>query len=140
MIVKLGVEEAREMLRESRIAHLGCIAEGAPYVIPVHYFYDGVCVYIHSLPGRKITAMRENPRVCLQVEKIQDEFHWRSVIAFGEYEEVEDLEERDRVLQELFARFPHFTPVESAMAEAAGVPPTIVFRLRIHTITGVSES
>lgn len=139
MISQLRPDESHALLREHKLGRLGCIAEGAPYVVPVHYLFDGDSVYLHSLPGRKITALRANPRACLQVDEIKDEFHWRSVLAFGSYEEITDHEERERVLCELFARLPHFTPVESAMTHVTGLPETIVFRLRIDTITGVAE-
>jgi len=140
MITRLHQEESRTLLREGNLARLGCVVAGEPYVVPVHYLFDDDCIYIHSLPGRKITALRAHPRACLQVDEIKDEFHWRSVLAFGSYEEITDADERERALNHLFARLPHFTPVESAMTQVAGTPETIVFRIRIDAITGVSES
>jgi len=47
-----------------------CIAAGWPYVVPVNYFFDGKDIYIHSLPGKKLDALRANPRACLQVDEI----------------------------------------------------------------------
>jgi hypothetical protein len=140
MLTQLSPDQSRELLRAGKLARLGCIADGEPYVVPVYYFFDGDCVYIHSLPGRKITALRAHPRACLQVDEIIDDFHWRSVLAFGRYEEITGAEERERSLCDLFARLPHFTPVESAMTQVARSPETIVFRIRVERITGVSES
>src|SRR5262245_53890563 len=120
MITKLDPHESRSLLSQGRIARLGCVIDGGPYVVPVNYLFDGECAYIHSLPGRKITALRTNPRACLQVDEIKDEFHWRSVLAFGSYEEVTQPDEHDRILQQLFVHLPHFTPVESALTQVAG--------------------
>lgn len=137
MVNELGDREARALLREQRTGRLGCCDGGGPYVVPVNYLFEGDSVYIHSLPGRKVMALRANPRACLQVDEIRDDYHWRSVIAFGRYEEISDAGERERVLADLFKRLPHLTPVESRMKK--GLSETIVFRLRIERITGVYE-
>lgn len=139
MIKSLDGEKARELLRRKRLARLGCEADGEPYVVPVNYFFDGECAYLHSLPGRKIEAMRRRPRVCLQVDEIENHLAWKSVIAFGVYEEIANPDERSNVINRLFTYFPQLTPVESVIAEDAGAPAPIVFRIRVDRITGVSE-
>lgn len=116
-----------------------CRRRHTPYVVPVGYLYDGDYVYIHSLPGRKINALRANPRACLQVDEVQDEFNWKSVIAFGSYEEIEDPAERARALDKLSARFPRLTPVESVMAQSEKGAKPIIFRPRVKMITGLAE-
>jgi len=125
------------ILREGTMGRLGCIAAGWPYVVPVNYFFDGKDVYIHSLPGKKIDALRANPRVCLQVDEIKDSYHWRSVIAYGTFEEVSKEETRENVLTRLYSRLPHMTPVESKLVN--GLKETIVFRIKVDEVTGVSE-
>jgi len=139
MITRMSEEEARALLRAGRLARLGCVADGYPYVVPVNYVFDGGCVYVHSLPGRKITALRANPRACLQVDEVQDAYHWRSAIAFGRYEEITDAGERARAVRQLLARFPHLTPVESVPVHD-GQSSVIVFRIRVEEMTGVCES
>lgn len=140
MINKLKEDEIRDLLTEERIARLGCVDDGEPYVVPVNYIYDGEFALIHSLPGRKIFAMRLNPRVCLQVDRIESDFGWKSVIAFGNYEEVTNRSERSHVLDQLFKRFPQLTPVETLIAEDAMAPEPIVFRILINRLTGISQS
>src|SRR5437870_7028643 len=54
------------------------------------YDTDDERIYSHSLPGRKINALRSHPRACLQVDEMTDDLHWRSVIAFGNFEEIDD--------------------------------------------------
>ncbi|HWQ35757.1 MAG TPA: pyridoxamine 5'-phosphate oxidase family protein [Blastocatellia bacterium] len=137
MISEMGKNESCELLRRQSLGRLGCCADGVPYVIPVNYLYDDDCLYVHSLPGRKIALMRHNPQVCLQTDEIQDEYNWCSVIAFGRYEEITETTEREKILGSLFKRLPHLTPVESRMTK--GLPEAIVFRIRIERITGVSE-
>ena len=137
-IGKMPSSAAISLLRESSLGRLGCIANGRPYVVPVHYYYDGEDIFIHSLPGLKIEALRTNPSACLQVDEIRDAYHWRSVIVSGRYEEVApDDRERETILTRLFQRLPHLSPVESQIGERDG--ELIIFRLKVEEITGVGE-
>jgi len=135
----LREDEAREVLSAGRIGRLGCIGNGEPYVVPINYVFDDESIYSHSLPGKKIELLRAHPRACLQVDEIQDDFEWRSVIAYGDFEEVRVPSDRGVVLSKLLARFPLLTPVESVMAQDASPPNSVVFRIRIDRITGTAE-
>ncbi|HLG17871.1 MAG TPA: pyridoxamine 5'-phosphate oxidase family protein [Blastocatellia bacterium] len=126
------------LLRRGRIGRLGCVDQSAPYVVPVCYVYSDDSIYVHSLPGRKVRALRENPRACLQVDAVIDEFHWRSAIAFGRFEEITDPGDRDRAFSLLLASFPHLTPVESLPVHD-GQSSVIVFRIRVEEVSGVYE-
>src|SRR5688572_27710709 len=106
MITKMSRGEAEALLRAQRVARLGCVAEGEPYVVPINYVFDGECVLSHSLPGRKINAMRASPRVCLQVDAVRDQLHWGSVIAYGTFEEVTEASARAEALNLLLSLFP----------------------------------
>jgi len=139
MTKNLDENEAWAVLRRGKVGHLACIDHDEPYVVPINYMVHEECVYSHSLPGRKISAMRAHPRACLQVNHIQDDFHWRSAIAFGSFEEITGEAERDSILRKLLERFPKLTPVESQLARDAAPPPVIAFRLRIDRISGVAE-
>jgi hypothetical protein len=136
-IGKLRDTDALAILREGTMGRLGCIAAGWPYVVPVNYYFDGKDIYIHSLPGKKIDALRANHRVCLQVDEIKDTYNWRSVIAYGIFEEVSSEETRENVLTRLYSRLPHMTPVESKLVK--GLKETIVFRIQVEEVTGVGE-
>jgi uncharacterized protein len=138
MITTLSQEDARAILAESRVGRLGVVYEGGPYVVPVNYVLDGENIYVHSLPGRKLAALRANPRACLQVDKIIDAYHWSSAIAFGTYEETTDPNERDRAVRTLLARFPKLTPVESVPVHD-GQSSVVIFRIRIQEVTGAGE-
>jgi uncharacterized protein len=96
-------------------------------------------IYSHSLPGVKITALRENPRACIQVDEIESDLRWSSVLAFGNFEEIVKPTARKEILSKLLKRFPLLTPVESAIAQDGRTQDVIVFRIRIDKITGVSE-
>jgi nitroimidazol reductase NimA-like FMN-containing flavoprotein (pyridoxamine 5'-phosphate oxidase superfamily) len=135
----LDETEARELIVAGKLGRLGCVDNGEPYVVPINYLFEDMSIYSHSLPGRKIEALRAHPRACLQVDKIHDDFHWRSVIAYGNFEEIRVPSDRSSILGKLLGRFPLLTPVESVMAQDAGPPDSIVFRIIVDRITGVEE-
>ena len=138
MIIPISRDEASELLANSRIGRLGCADEKGPYVVPVNYVFDGENIYVHSMPGRKLAALQANPKACLQVDEIIDEYHWRSAIAFGTYQDVTDPVERSRAVRTLLARFPHLTPVESVPVHD-GQSSVILFRIHVEEVTGVGE-
>jgi nitroimidazol reductase NimA-like FMN-containing flavoprotein (pyridoxamine 5'-phosphate oxidase superfamily) len=132
--------EATEVIKNGKIGRLGCVDGGEPYVVPINYLLDddgSICS--HSLPGRKIDAMRAHPRACLQVDHIDDDFHWSSAIAFGNFEEMDRPGERRAILGKILGRFPKLTPVESRIVQDAAAPDSIVFRIVVDRITGVEE-
>lgn len=139
MTKTLSEAAARNLITASKIGRLGCVVDGEPYVVPINYLFWDESIYSHSLPGRKIEALRTHPRACLQVDDIANDFEWRSVIVYGNFEEIRVPSDRSSALGKLLARFPLLTPVESVIANDAGAPDSIVFRIRIDRITGVQE-
>jgi uncharacterized protein len=135
----LSEVEARKLIASGKIGRLGCVDNGEPYVVPINYVFEGLSIYSHSLPGRKIEILRTHPRACIQVDEIENDFEWRSVIAFGNFEEIRVPSDRRSILGKLLTRFPKLTPVESVMAQDAGAPDSVVFCIQIDRITGVAE-
>src|SRR4029077_16164514 len=125
----MGETEARDLIAAGKIGRLGCVHAGEPYVVPINYVFEDISIYSHSLPGRKIEALRAHPRACLQFDEIRDDFSWRSVIAYGNFEEIRVPSARRSILSKLLTRFPLLTPVESLMAQDAAAPDSIVFRI-----------
>ena len=141
MITDLSLEESRKLLDRQRIARLGCVLEsGEPYVVPVNYFFRDDSIYIHSKFGLMIEALRGNPKACVQVDEIKDLFNWRSVVAFGYFEEVTEESERDELLEELFGLFQELTPVEAPKLRRFESEETVLFRIRLRLITGREEN
>ena len=135
----LSEVEARNLIAGGKIGRLGCVDNGEPYVVPINYVFEDGSIYSHSLPGRKIDVLRAHPRACLQVDEIENNFEWRSVIAYGNFEEIRFPSDRRVILSKLLTRFPLLTPVESVMAQDASAPDSVVFRIRVDRITGVAE-
>jgi nitroimidazol reductase NimA-like FMN-containing flavoprotein (pyridoxamine 5'-phosphate oxidase superfamily) len=126
---ELGEQESRALRSEGWLGRLECCLNGKLYVVPLNHLLEGDSLYIHSLPGLKIDKLRVNSYACLQVDEIKDDFHWRSVLANGHYEEITESQEHDRGLTALFTRLPHLSPAEAKVTR--NTPPSLIFRSRI---------
>lgn len=84
--------DCHRTLAESRLGRLACAQNNQPYVVPIYFVYDQPCLYSFTTVGQKVEWMRSNPLVCLEVDEIVDSTHWMSIVAFGRYEELPDVE------------------------------------------------
>ena len=114
MLGELNKDEIETVLRSQMIGRIGCHAEGRTYVVPITYAYDGECIYGHSADGLKIRTMRANPEVCFEVEHIAEMAHWRSVVAWGRFEELAGPDE-ERAMKLLKLRFASHHTSETAL-------------------------
>ncbi len=145
MLGELGAEEINDLLQSELLGRIGCIVDGWPYVVPVTYVYDGESVYLHSSDGLKLRAMRENPQVCFEVERISSTTDWQCVLARGRFEPM--WHDADGYAYNLMvARFATVTPSTSARFERnekahrqAGIERPIVYRIRLLEKTGRFE-
>ncbi len=140
MLGKLAPSEIENVLREEVIARIGCVSDGRVYVVPVTYVYDGTYVWGHAMDGAKLRAMRQHPEVCVEVEHVDDMSNWRSVIAWGTFEECHG-SDRDAGMALLVARImpllkfpPHQPP-----PDPAGSKQGTVYRIQLSQKTGRFE-
>lgn len=126
---ELSPGEIEEFLRGQRIARLGCHAGGITYVVPLIYAYEEGAVVAVTTEGRKTAMLRENPRVCVEIDEYDTDGKgsWRSVIAHGTYEELggEAIEPALALMRERFAR------AAGRAAESRQLGPNVVI-LRVN--------
>ncbi len=134
---ELSPREVEEFLREQRIARLGCHADGVTYVVPLIYAYEDGAVVAVTTEGRKTAMLRENPRICVEVDEYDADGKgsWRSVIADGTCEELagEEIEPALALMRERFAR----TAGRPAEPRPLG-PNVVVLRISLDEISGRS--
>ena len=104
MLGKLNEKQIEDLLMKQVTGRLGCHANGITYIVPINYFYRSPYIFAHSAEGQKINMMRENPNVCFQADEIKSVFRWKSVIAWGRFEEITDFDEKQQVMQALIHR------------------------------------
>jgi len=145
VINKLTNEECESLLQKAALARLACALDNQPYVIPIYVAYDKGSLYALSTLGQKIEWMRTNPRVCLQVDEIQNNEHWTSVIVNGHYQELPEpqyTDERNRAtkLLEQRHRWWQVTMAERQMTAGEHLIDPLFFRIRIDSMTGLRAS
>jgi len=106
--------EMHTMLQRESFGHLGCARDGRPYVVPMHYAYDGKDLYFFTTEGMKTQYIQANPQVCLQIEEVRDSMNWRSVMVLGRANELTSKEEMQRAMKLITERNPSLTPAISA--------------------------
>lgn len=113
---QLSEEQIDQVLRSEVVGRIGCSVAGQVYVVPVFYAYDGTYIYGHSNEGMKIRMLRAKPRICFEVDRVESLASWQSVIAWGQFEELEG-EQAEQAEQLLLQRF------KPLLSEAIGRPP-----------------
>ncbi len=103
MLGQLNVDEIDALLQSEVVGRIGCHASGRTYVVPITYVFEDGAIIGHSSDGLKLRMMRENPYVCFEVDRMDDLANWRSVIAWGRYEELHGAE-ADRAVAKLLGK------------------------------------
>jgi uncharacterized protein len=134
MIGVMSNEEIEATLRRQWVGRLGCSANDRPYVVPIAYTFDGTYIYGFSALGRKIEIMREQPLVCFEVDEIDGDSLWRSVVAEAVYEELINDGERRLAIAYLNSGEGGFVP---RTLDARS--PIVLFRLRMTEWSGRFE-
>lgn len=76
------------LLKTEQVGRLACHAAGKTYVVPVTYVFERGAIYGHTNPGLKLEMLRSNPAVCFEVDHLDNMANWRSVVAWGTFEEL----------------------------------------------------
>lgn len=144
MLGELTREQIGQVLMSEVIARIGCHADGRTYVVPITYAYDGGGIIGHSRVGMKIEMMRSNPRVCVEVDRMESMTDWRSVIAWGTYRELTG-EEAARGMLTLIERLRPLVASGTSrpmhgIGEGAAVPASaVIYRIELDVMTGRFE-
>ncbi|WP_428329504.1 pyridoxamine 5'-phosphate oxidase family protein [Mucilaginibacter sp.] len=149
MLGELNNSEMETLLKEQVIGRIGCHFDGLTYVVPVNYIYDGECIYAHSAKGMKIDMMRKNPEVCFEADEILSMTSWQSVIAWGRFEEITEMGEKQDVMQKISNKImpligDEFTPPShgfvSRESEVGTSLELILYKIIISRKTGRFEN
>lgn len=139
VITEMNRADCLALLQKCRIGRLACSASDQPYVIPISFVVDGGYIYSFSLTGQKIEWMRQNSKVCLQADELENKRNWRSVIVYGRYEELPDRigtkVQRDRAWALLSQHAQWWEP--GGLKPVAEAPaPHLFYRISIDEVTG----
>lgn len=149
MFGQLNEWEIEEVLTQQLLGRIGWYDDGQTFIVPICYAYQDGYIYARTYEGMKLKAMRKNPHVCFEVESIITMVNWKTVLCQGRYEELTDINERNRGIKILHDRVlpiienqtlmdsPHW-PFSSSNISEDNIEG-IVFRLHLTAKTGRFE-
>ncbi len=132
-----------EIINRSKVCRLGLSDGHWPYVVPLCFGYRNNALFVHSaLKGKKIKIIKENPRVCFEldidteIQKKSSPCRWgtnyRSIIGYGQAQILEGLEAKRHGLDIIMA---HYSDQPWAFPDAA-LSKTAVIKVTISEMTG----
>ena len=141
MLGKLTSSEIESLLLTKTVGRIGCCSNGRVYVVPISYAYDGQRIIGHSAEGMKLEVMRANPEVCFEVEDVENMGNWRSVIAWGTFQELRDAEALSAMglLVERFKAVPSSETSGPLRAAVKAPERAVVYAIRLKEKTGRFE-
>ena len=137
-------EELESILKSGEVCRLGLCENNVPYIVPMNYGYYDRTLYFHSAKkGRKIDILKKNSYACFEIEvgneivKNEKACSWaarfKSVIGYGELEEVH---ERDEKVKGLSLLLKQYSGKEAWEFPEDAVEKVLVLKLRIDTMSG----
>ena len=136
--------EMERLLREEEIGYLGLCLDGKPYVVPLNYYYANGKIWFHcGFEGKKLDYLKGNREVCFVVARQAgwvrehpggDPCHVDSdsVICYGKARVLDDMNEREIVLNAFNRRF---RPDAAAIAQER-VKNCCMVEIAISEMTG----
>jgi uncharacterized protein len=131
------------ILDEALICHAGFVVDGRPVVIPTIHTRVGEHLYFHGSPAAgMLRNLRQGAEACVNVTIVdglvlaRSAFHhsmnYRSVVVFGNAEEVVDREEKLRALEALVEHVCRGRSADARRPNEKELKQTIVLRLPIR--------
>jgi hypothetical protein len=131
------------ILSKNNIVRIAMIDGNEPYIVPLNYGYKDNALYIHcAKEGRKIDILKNNPRVCFEIEgktelktrpKACDwTLKFESLIG---YSNVEILEDRDEKIAGLDILMKQFDGPQNEYS-SKHVDAIVILKMTIESICG----
>ena len=137
----LSETEAREFLSEAKVAHIGVLSNGVPYVSPMSFVLDGNRLLFRTKPGKRFEALIANPTVSVEVSTFDEASgDWMSVIVQGQAVERADLETTTRTVELLLEKYEEVlgSPLSRDGFQAMSSFPHVV-EVSIDEISGMAS-
>jgi hypothetical protein len=109
-------DRIEEFLRTGQIAHVACVEEGEPRIVPFLYHYEAGHIYLHGSPGNAtLRLLRDGRSVSIAVTQLLDlvasktapdhSANYQSVIAYGHGRPITQAAEKRRILDAMTANY-----------------------------------
>ena len=112
-------DESAEILAQGQVAHVGFIADGQPFVVPLTYHFDPQSpntLYLHgSVRSRALDQLAGGQPVCVTVtltdglvysrKAMNHSMNYRSVMVFGHGKLIEDEDVKFKIFDQMVQRY-----------------------------------
>ena len=112
-------EESADILAQGQVAHVGFIADGQPFVVPLSYYFDPQApdvLYLHgSVRSRALEHLAGGQPVCVTVtltdglvysrKAMNHSMNYRSVMVFGHGKLIEDGDRKFEIFDRMVQRY-----------------------------------
>lgn len=140
----INQSEIDKILSEESICRVAMVDNGIPYVIPMNFGYENGVLYFHSAKeGRKLDVVKQNPNVCIEVErgceivKNEKPCNWgmkfMSIIAEGKVIFLQNNEEKIHALNVVMQKYSGRNDYEF---ENKSLNAVEVWSVKIQKVTG----
>jgi nitroimidazol reductase NimA-like FMN-containing flavoprotein (pyridoxamine 5'-phosphate oxidase superfamily) len=141
-VIRIAEHECSDLLKRAFVGRLACSLNNEPYVVPVCFAYDPGYIYVFSTLGKKIDWMRQNPKVCLQIDEIGSRSNWTSVIVNGKYVELREPQfgnQREHAIERLgqYSEWWRTPLAQRRETTNDSSIQTVFFRVDIESISGL---
>ena len=141
-----STREMKLLLERMPVGRLAVSTKDGPYIVAVNHLFFEDCIYFHSgLSGRKIEALRADPRVCFLVDEVGPQVMWEercgisqiyeSVVCFGKVEFMEEPTEKRRILEQLVQKYVP-SSYKIAPMDKRSIEMTAVVKIVIESMSG----
>jgi nitroimidazol reductase NimA-like FMN-containing flavoprotein (pyridoxamine 5'-phosphate oxidase superfamily) len=142
LITELTVDECRAILKGTNLGRLSCVRYSQPYTVPIYFDFADDYLYSFATLGKKIQWMRTNPRVCVEVDDILDQFNWTTVIVEGRYEELTSEPAHEAARKRAYALFRNrpdwWYPAGGKTEKNRSTPERtpVIYRVVVESVSG----
>jgi uncharacterized protein len=139
------LEEMEEIINQSAVCYVSFVNDDKPYLLPFNFGYESNKIYFHTAPaGKKLEIIKKNNNVCICFN-IDNELFFRdkevacsygmkfkSVIASGRIKEIDDYQEKVRVMNFFMKKYTG----KDFSYNAPAINNVKVFKTEIEEMTG----
>ncbi len=137
------MKQIEAVLKSVRVCRIAMVDKDFPYIVPMNFGYKDRALFLHSASeGRKIDLIKNNPRVCFEVDelitlkkaKIACEWgaEYKSVIGTGIAGFIDDAAQKKKALDIIMSQYSgsFFEYSEETLAKTA------IIKIDIEEMTG----
>jgi len=79
----LTADEAAELLARNHIGRIAFSFHDRVDIEPLSYVFADGAIYLRTAPGSKLETLAHSPWVAFEVDEVEGQFDWRSVVVHG---------------------------------------------------------